>query len=275
MDYYKHSPDLGKDEYLFVSNGSIWIADLKANNARIVVSETGIINNARFSPDGNSIVFRSMTGKDASVADLYVFNRESGSIRRVTYLNGKSVPRRMFTDVAGWNGNNPVISTDAYSPFGALTHLYELNTDTLSMKPLNLGPAAHILYSGEYTVLGRYTYDMPHWKGYKGGTKGVMWSGKNGKNFKKIVDLDDHVSSPCILGGHIFFVSDHEGRGQIYSITPDGKNMKKIHQFQRTLPKASFFQWRASDVLHGWKTVYIQPRKQCCQGNNSSYDIRN
>lgn len=237
MEYYKHSPDLGNTDYLFVSNDSIWVADRKSNIARVVVSGMGIINNARFSPDGTKIVFRSMRGKDSSVADLYMYDRGNATIRRITYLNGKSVPRRMFTDIAGWKESTPIISTDAYSPFGALTHLYILNEKNLSLDPMNLGPAAHILFSDDYTIIGRYTYDMPHWKGYKGGTKGVIWSGKNGQKFKKIVDLPGHVSSPCIFDGHIFFVSDHEGWGQIYSIDPDGKNLKKYSNFKDHYPR--------------------------------------
>lgn len=237
MDYYKHSSDLGKEQYLFVSNDSIWIADLKSNIARVAVSHMGIINNARFSPDETKIVFRAMRGKDASVADLYMYNLSDATIKRITYLNGKSVPRRMFTDIAGWKGNTPIISTDAYSPYGALTHLYALNERDLSLDPMNLGPAAHVLYVNDYTILGRYTYDMPHWKVYKGGTKGVLWSGKKEQNFKKIVDLHGHVSSPCVFKGQIFFVSDHEGWGQIYSIDPSGKNMKRYSDFTEHYPR--------------------------------------
>ena len=237
MEFYKHSPDIGKDEGLFVSNDGIWIFDLKSGNSSLVVSEMGVINNARFSPDGNDIIFRSMTGKDASFADMYHYNRKTGVVRRVTYLNGKSVPRRMFTDIAGWKKNFPIISTDAYSPFGAMIHLYELNLKDLSLSPLNLGPASHILYSEDYTIIGRFTYDMPHWKGYKGGTKGVIWSCKKGNQFKKIVDLPGHVSSPCVSGKRLYFVSDHEGWGQIYSIELDGNDLKRHTNFKEHYPR--------------------------------------
>ncbi len=237
MNFYKHSPDINKDEFLFVSNDKIWLGDLKTGNAGVIVSSEGVINNARFSPDGKKIIFRSMRGKDASVADLFLYDRKTCEVRRITRLNGKSVPRRMFTDLAGWKGNSPIISTDAFSAFGALTFLYELNLKTLSLSPLNLGPAAHIIYHGDDVIIGRYTCDMPHWKGYKGGTKGVIWSGRIGKKFKKIVDLEGHASNPCMVGDMIYFVSDHEGFGQIYSVDIQGEKNKRHSNFKVHYPR--------------------------------------
>ena len=237
MVFYKHAPDIMGNEFLFVSNDKIWVGDLNSGTSRVVVSNEGIINNARFSPDGNKIIFRSMRGKDASLADLYMYDRVGGIVKRVTFLNGKSVPRRMFTDIAGWKGSTPIISTDAMSSFGALTFFYELDADTLNLSPLNLGPGSHIMFHGDDVVIGRYTYDMPHWKGYKGGTRGVIWSGKQGGKFSKIVDLDGHVSSPCILKDRVFFVSDHEGTGQIYSIGINGGKLTKHSDFKTYYPR--------------------------------------
>jgi tricorn protease len=237
MNFYKHAPDLNGDEFLFVSNDKIWLGNLKDSTARVIVSNEGIINNARFSPDGSKIVFRSMKGKDASIADLFMYDRSTSEVRRITYLNGKSVPRRMFTDIAGWSDETPIISTDAFSPFGALTFLYQMNLKTLNLSQMKYGPAAHILFHNDRVIIGRYTYDMPHWKGYKGGTKGVIWSGKVGKEFKKIVDVQGHVSSPCILEGKVFFISDHEGMGQIYSVDLEGKNLKKYTDFKTHYPR--------------------------------------
>ncbi len=237
MVFYKHGPDIMGNEFLFVSNDKIWVGDLKDGSSRVVVSNEGIINNARFSPDRNKIIFRSMRGKDGSLADLYMYDRVTGMVKRVTFLNGKSVPRRMFTDVAGWKGDVPIISTDAMSPFGALTFFYELDTETLNLNPLNLGPGSHILFHGDDVVIGRYTYDMPHWKGYKGGTRGVIWSGKLNGKFNKIVDLDGHVSSPCIHGEKVFFVSDHEGNGQIYSVDVKGGKLTKHSDFKTYYPR--------------------------------------
>lgn len=237
MSFYKHAPDIMGKEFLFVSNDKIWAGDLATGISRVVVSNEGIINNARFSPDGSKIVFRSMKGKDGSLADLYLYDRKTCRIKRVTFLNGKSVPRRMFTDIAGWKGEKPVVSTDAMSAFGALTFFYELDVDSLSLNPLNQGPGAHILFHGDNTVIGRYTYDMPHWKGYKGGTRGVVWSGKTGGKYKKIVDVEGHVSSPCLVGDRIFFVSDHEGNGQIYSVNIAGGKFTRHSNFKTYYPR--------------------------------------
>ena len=86
MSFYKHAPDIMGKEFLFVSNDKIWVGDLATGISRVVVSNEGIINNARFSPDGSKIVFRSMKGKDGSLADLYLYDRKTCLIKRVPPL---------------------------------------------------------------------------------------------------------------------------------------------------------------------------------------------
>lgn len=238
MDPYVISPDIFGNDLIFVHNDDLWIMGLKERKARRLTSGLGVINNARFSPDGRSIAFRVMYGEDASYADIYTIKREGGKVKRITYLAGRSTSRRMFTDVAGWSkSGNPIVSTDAFSPFSSLTYLFETDGETGLMAPLNLGPASHILFHGSTIILGRNTNDMLHWKGYKGGTRGIIWAGNHKDGFKKIIDLNGMVSSPTLCQNRLFFVSDHEGWGQIYSSDLEGKNLKRVTKFANYYPR--------------------------------------
>lgn len=238
MHPYVLSPDIYGNEVIFVHNDDLWIMSTNGGKARRITNGVGVINNARFSPDGKTVAFRAMYGEDCSFADIFAVRREGGTVRRITYLSGKSTSRRMFTDVAGWSDSGKIIiSTDAFSPFTSMTFLYETDPETGLMKPMNLGQASHILFYKDRIIIGRNTNDMLHWKGYKGGTRGKIWSGDRKKGFRKIIDLEGMVSSPVVCDGSLYFVSDHEGHGQIYRSDLDGGNVTRVTNYKDHYPR--------------------------------------
>ena len=238
MDAYISAPDINGRKVAFVANDSLWMMDINERKPRIIASGLGIITNGRFSPDGNRIVFRVMSGKDAGTADLFVVATSGSEVRRLTYFSGKSTSRRMYTDLAGWiDSNTVVVSTDALSPFMAMTDLYSVSVDNGIYSPMKLGPASHIIFDQDSIYLGRNTWDMLHWKGYKGGTRGKIWKGSLNGDFWKFVDLETHISSPVKCGDRIFFISDNDGLGQIYSVNTDGSDLKVHTSFNDFYPR--------------------------------------
>nr|1K32_A Chain A, tricorn protease [Thermoplasma acidophilum]1K32_B Chain B, tricorn protease [Thermoplasma acidophilum]1K32_C Chain C, tricorn protease [Thermoplasma acidophilum]1K32_D Chain D, tricorn protease [Thermoplasma acidophilum]1K32_E Chain E, tricorn protease [Thermoplasma acidophilum]1K32_F Chain F, tricorn protease [Thermoplasma acidophilum] len=232
------NPDIHGDRIIFVCCDDLWEHDLKSGSTRKIVSNLGVINNARFFPDGRKIAIRVMRGSSLNTADLYFYNGENGEIKRITYFSGKSTGRRMFTDVAGFDPDgNLIISTDAMQPFSSMTCLYRVENDGINFVPLNLGPATHILFADGRRVIGRNTFELPHWKGYRGGTRGKIWIEVNSGAFKKIVDMSTHVSSPVIVGHRIYFITDIDGFGQIYSTDLDGKDLRKHTSFTDYYPR--------------------------------------
>ncbi|WP_393971178.1 S41 family peptidase [Oxyplasma meridianum] len=238
MDQFKFNPDVSGERIVFVSNNDVWEVPFKGGKARRLTFGIGVVNSVRFSPDGSKIVIRSMRGNEAGYADIYMYNFENGKLTRITYLAGKSTSRRMYTDIAGWGADgNPILSTDAMSPFTAQTFLYSLSLDNLSINPLNLGQASHIIYHNGIIFLGRNTIDMLHWKGYRGGTKGHILKGRSRSEFHRLFNVDTHVSFPAICGERIFFISDHDGSGQIYSTNLNGEDMKCHTEFSKYYPR--------------------------------------
>ena len=238
MNGYITAPDINGENVIFTANDSLWAMSVRERIPHYLTGGMGIISNSKFSPDGGKIAFRVMSGDDASSADIYVINADGSNLQRLTYLTGKSTSRRMYTDVAGWKDNrHVVVSTDAMSPFTALTYLYSVDITDGLLEPLSYGPASHIIFKDNKVFLGRNTWEMPHWKRYRGGTRGKVWKGTTEGGFSVIVDMETHVSSPVYMNGRIYFLTDKDGFGQIYSINQDGSDLKKHTEFNDFYPR--------------------------------------
>ena len=95
-------------------------------------------------------------------------------------------------------------------------------------QPQNYGPARAISFSTELpgTVIGRNSGDPARWKRYRGGTAGTLWvdRGNDGK-FSPLIQLEGNLAGPMWIGRRIYFLSDHEGHGNLYSCTPSGRDL--------------------------------------------------
>ncbi len=77
-------------------------------------------------------------------------------------------------------------------------------------------------------VIGRNTSEISHWKRYRGGTAGHLWCDSTGSGtFQRLLRLNGNLANPCWVGERIYFLSDHDGIGNLYSCTSTGEDIRQ------------------------------------------------
>src|SRR5206468_5540174 len=76
--------------------------------------------------------------------------------------------------------------------------------------------------------IGRNTADPARWKRYRGGTAGHFWIDAAGSGtFRRMTELAGNLTSPMWIGGRIYYLSDAQGVGNLYSCRPDGSDQRR------------------------------------------------
>ena len=218
--YLRH-PTIAGDVMAFVAEDDLWTVPVEGGLAHRITANPGSITRPRLSPDGRSIAFVS---RDEGVKDAWLIDREGSESRRLTFFGSVQA-------IAGWapDGNAVLVVSDHDQPFAGFTHLWSVPIDGSPSTRVPVGhawSAAHLRNGG--MVLGRNAFDPARWKRYRGGRAGQLWIDWAGDGtFEPLVALPGNVADPMSLGTRVFFLSDHEGVGNIYSVTPTGKNIKR------------------------------------------------
>jgi hypothetical protein len=69
-------------------------------------------------------------------------------------------------------------------------------------------------------LIGRNNDDPARWKRYRGGTAGDLWVDRRRERSSRLISLAGNLVWPMWVGERVFFLSDHEGVGNIYSVRP-------------------------------------------------------
>lgn len=230
MKGYYLFPDIRENLITFTSDDDVWLFD--GENVKRLTSGSGVAIRPKISPDGRKVAFTMLWLKNGkSGGDIFV--TDGNEVKRVTFFNS-SVSR-----VSLWSSPEEVIIiTDFHTPFQTIA--YKVNINTGEYQRLPYGIVSNVYIKDRITILARGYQDLPFWKGYKGGTKGELWiSYDGGKSFKKFVSLDGSVSWPMIIKERVYFLSDHEGVANLYSVDLNGGDLTKHTNFDTYCRNAS------------------------------------
>lgn len=230
--YYRY-PTVFNETVIFVSEGDLWhlpLVEKGTSTARRLTYNKGSIKAPVFSPDGKTLAFSST---DEGHSELYTMPAEGGEITRLTYM-GDDVT------VLSWTKDGIYFSSSYGQPFLKWNVVWKISPQGGVPEKLNIGPANFISFKGDKlangAVIQRHGYrEYGYWKRYRGGTAGDLWIDQKGTGtFEKLVDLKGDLARPiwvpsaCHKDGKIVFSSDHEGIGNLYACTPDGKTLERL-----------------------------------------------
>jgi tricorn protease len=219
---YLRYPHIHGDLVTFVAEDDVWLAPADGGRAWRLSSDSVSVANPRFSRDGAAVAWTTWRHGDpeACVADT-----AGATATRLTCWNDPK------TQVAGWTPDGEVIVVSATGQFAAeYPWAFAVPAAGGPARRLPYGPVADLSIEADATALltGR-SGDPAHWKRYRGGTAGRLWTATPaGPLFSRVLgELTSQLSSPMIIAGRLFFVSDHEGTGNIYSAALDGTDLRK------------------------------------------------
>jgi tricorn protease len=223
--YYRY-PTIHQDTVVFVSEDDLWSVSTSGGVARRLTSNLGKVSHPVLSPDGDQLAF---VGSEEGETEVYCMPASGGAARRLTYLGGG------LCLTLGWTGDGEIVLADnAEHWYPRFTYLYTLDPAGGEPQRLNYGLARSIAFGpGGGVVLGRNTDEPARWKRYRGGTTGRLWIDLNGRGeFQPLLPGLGNLASPmwlCETGtpGRVYFISDHEGTGNLYSCLPTGVDLRR------------------------------------------------
>lgn len=217
--YYRY-PTIFQDQIVFVADDDLWQVSLTGGMANRLTTSRGLATTPVFSPDGRKLAFAS---SDEGALEVCLFDFQGGELQRLSYLGATAM-------VCAWTEKGIYFSAPAGQFLGVST-LWHVDAQGGVATPLNKGPCQNIDFNrqGAGSVIQRQGYrEFGYWKRYRGGTAGEIWIDLKGDgHFNRLLDLKSNLAKPLWLQGRIYFSSDHEGIGNLYSCTPQGTDLRR------------------------------------------------
>src|SRR5215469_9332809 len=228
--YYRF-PAVHGDTIVFTSEGDLWSVNIQGGAAQRLTTSPGMEFQAAISPDGTSVAFEA---NYEGPSEVYTMPITGGLPERRTW-DGNASP-------AGWTPDGRlIIVTTRYSTLPSDRMVLLDAQGKREIVPL--AEAAEAAYSSDgHTVF----FTRWHWQGsstkrYKGGSTENLWryDGQN-EAVPLTTDYEGTSAHPMFFQGRVYFLSDRDGVMNVWSMDPDGKNLKQeSHQHTFDVESAS------------------------------------
>ncbi len=218
---YVRFPTIHQDSIVFVSEDDLWLISSEGGRAERLTAGVAEVRYPHFSPDGQLLAF---TGREEGPSEVYVMPALGGIAQRLTF-------QAASCRVLGWSpaGDEILYASNSGQFTFRFEVIYAVSPTGGQPHQLPYGLANAISYGPDGgVVLGRNIRETAHWKRYRGGTTGHLWCDVSGEGkFQRLLQLNSNIADPCWVGERIYFLSDHEDVGNIYSCTPLGEDVRR------------------------------------------------
>ncbi|MCP4869806.1 MAG: peptidase [Proteobacteria bacterium] len=239
--YYRW-PTVAQGRVVFVAEDDLWSVSIGGGIARRLTSGLGQASRPRLSPDGRLLAF---TANEEGHAEVYVMDADGGVPRRLTWLGDQA-------NVMGWTPEGDIaFTTMAQSAFFRDWRMHTVPAAGGEPSALPWGLGSTITYAEDGRVaIGWHTEDIAWWKRYRGGRVGVIHVSDPARaRFHGLTDGLAQVCAPMWIGERVYYVSDHEFTGNLYSSLEDGSDLRR-----HTDSEDHYVRWPSTD---GERIVYV------------------
>ncbi len=218
---------------VFTSEGDLWRVSLDGGTAVRLTTHEGEERFPRYSPDERWIAF---TGQEDGQDDVFIIPASGGEPRRLTFHPGRD-------QVVGWTPDGWILMRSTRDiPYRGY-RIYTVPFEGGFPASIGLDKAALISFepNGGRIAFNRYSREFRKWKRYKGGWAQDIWVGD-----MKTLQFENITAKPQVnywegtdafpmwhTDGRIYFLSDRDGRANIYSMTPTGRDLVRHTTHQR------------------------------------------
>lgn len=225
VGYYR-SPTLHGDDLYFQAEGDLWHVSLQGGQASRLTSHPGTEDSPAVSPDGVTLAF---TAAYDGNPEIYTLPVAGGTPTRRTWLGARRIA------VAGWTPDGRILAaTDAFSTLPQV-QLFTLDIATpapvsaVARLPLEQAADGCFDDTGRILFFTRLPFQGSHTKRYRGGTAQNLWRFTSGdaEALPLTADYTGTSRSPLWWQGRVYFVSDRDGTLNLWSMLPDGKDLRQ------------------------------------------------
>ncbi|MEM7706863.1 MAG: S41 family peptidase [Pseudomonadota bacterium] len=225
-------PDVHAEQVVFSYAGDLWLAPISGDTpARRLTSHPGLELFPRFSPDGTQVAF---TGQYRGDDQVYVIDIAGGEPRQLTwYPTDGPLPARWGVEhqVYGWKPDGSAVLFRSQREDFNDRRLYtvDLAGGLPQVLPMPRAGSGDFSPDGTQIVYSPLFRDFRTWKRYQGGWAQNLYV--YNLNETSSSQLTSHIRTerdPVWLSSGIYFVSDRNGKLELYGPGANGASQAKL-----------------------------------------------
>ncbi len=223
-------PDVSRDKIVFTYGDDIWIVNKTGGVATKITSPVGREIFAKFSPDGNSLIYNA--NYDGTY-DIYLLPVTGGIPKKLT-------AHGMGESIVDWypDGKNILFASRRESGKQRFNQFYKLSIEGGLPEKLPMEMAERGSLSPDQTKIAFTDKSrvFRNWKRYRGGTAPDIYIfDLNTYESENITNNDANDELPMWIGDKIYYMSDNgkHKRNNIWVYDIDAKTNRQITKFKK------------------------------------------